>query len=210
MSRKSWMGRRSKHTNLTPLDPRSVQPGTLRYLNEFFAMKAARDMMALKLFPNLKEVTESFGAYAAVRDLRGFPLGDPSVTVVVVGDGTTPRTAATFAFRSAWTCYGIDPRMSWVSVPSMERCYAVRSRIEDWHLTCEGPAIIVAVHSHADLPASVAAVEAPLKVVVAIPCCVDLSLDREPDIEFEDKGIWSPKNVVKIWEGAAASCDPHD
>lgn len=38
-----------------------------RYLDEFVRCRCAPDLLARKLFPNAKEVTESFAAYAAVR-----------------------------------------------------------------------------------------------------------------------------------------------
>lgn len=91
-----------------------IKATDLRYLNEFTKIAAAPDMLLQKLFPNAKEITESFGAYHAVRKhLTGFiPLNAPDVHAWFIGDGSTPRTAATFAFRSAWQCHSLDPGLN--------------------------------------------------------------------------------------------------
>ena len=80
--------------------------GQQRYLNDFIKLnKSAADMLNLGLFPNAKEITESYSAFNAVKTkLKQYELGDPGVTVVSVGDGRTPRTAALFAFRTKWQC----------------------------------------------------------------------------------------------------------
>jgi hypothetical protein len=174
--------------------------GTLRYLNEMVRMRCTVDMLELRLFPDMKEVTESYAAYAAVRDHCGLALSDPSVTVLAVGDGHTPRTAATFAFRSAWRCFSIDPRITLRDWSSIQRLTVLRSLVEDVPpIQCDGPAVIVAVHSHAPLRAAYEAVRAPEIYVVAIPCCVPQKLWRKPDMAYDDPGIWSPKRAVHVW-----------
>jgi hypothetical protein len=58
------------------------------------------------VFPNAKELTESFAANNAIRiHLAGeYTPGDERVTVIAVGDGNTPRTAALCAFLTKWQC----------------------------------------------------------------------------------------------------------
>lgn len=189
-----------------------------RYLNDLVRSPCGADLLALGLFPNQKEVTESFAAYHAVRThLRDFALSDPTVTLVAVGDGHTPRTAATFALRSAWRCISVDPNLKetgrhgvrgrptsrhWRTV---DRLTVHAKRIEDVSIHCDGPAVIVAVHSHAQLPGAVAAVRAPRVAVVAIPCCVRQELrGQAPDIDYRDGGILSPENRVLVWRDARA------
>jgi len=179
-----------------------------RYFNEFIRLKCAPDLLALKLFPNAKEITESMGAYNAVRNhLKHFDFADPKITLVCVGDGSTPRTAALFAFRSAWTCYSVDPKIRdktcWQRI---NRLLIRRRRIEEFNLASCGKVVIVAVHSHADLTVAWDSVYASKeKVAVAIPCCKDQRIHRKGkwdeagDIEYEDWGIWSPKRTIKIW-----------
>jgi len=149
------------------------RPG-LKYLTEFVRCTCSSDLLKLRYFPNAKEITESFGAYNAVRThLQNiYAFDDPEVRVVVVGDGTKPRTGATFAFRSNWTVYSIDPNLfknklqegEFLHFPdSVKRLSAYRSKIEkleyiNTYLKDEilyniqdKKLIIVCVHSHAKL-----------------------------------------------------------
>lgn len=177
----------------------------VKYLAEFVGLRCAPDMLAMRLFPNGKEISESLAAYEAVRyRLQEFALDDPSVAVVAVGDGMTPRTAATFALRSKWTCYSVDPLSRggikrWAAI---ERLHVFAKRIEDVRIEAER-AIVVAVHSHAKLPRSLASIKARQIAVVAIPCCVPMALSMEPDIVYEDKGIISACRTVKVWRDVA-------
>ena len=139
----------------------TIKQRRTRYLDEFVGLTCAPDLLALRVFPNAKEITESMAAYHAVRShlWRTFKPGDSSVTLVAVGDGCTPRTAALFAMRTAWTCHSVDPRLratDW----AVRRLTCWPNKIEDVARVAER-AIIVAVHSHADLHASIAAVRAP-------------------------------------------------
>jgi hypothetical protein len=175
----------------------------VRYLGEFLTLSCAPDLLALRLFPNAKEITESFAAYEAARR-RLHPhwnLGDPTITCVVVGDGHTPRTAATFAFRTAWQCHSVDPllrggtqRWSAIERLTLHRCKAaaVEPILAD-------RALVVAVHSHAKLPEAIATVQARELAVIAIPCCVTQELPQEPDWEYEDRSVLSPCRTVKVW-----------
>lgn len=176
----------------------------VKYLAEFITLRCAPDMLGLRLFPNGKEISESFAAFEAARyRLQEFPLGDPGITLVAVGDGQTPRTAATFAMRSAWNCYSVDPDIKggtrrWASI---QRLTIVPKRIQD--VTIEGDrVVVVAVHSHARLELALPSIRARSALaVIAIPCCVPMTLDcREPSLEYEDKGIISPRRTVRIWK----------
>lgn len=181
-----------------------------RYLSELFRLRCAADIFKLRLFPNPKEVTESFAAYEAVRSrlaARGWALGDSGITMVAVGDGSTPRTAATFAMRSAWRCISVDPRMrvhfgqperhQWSEIRRLE---VHRNTIELAGLRVSGRVVLVAVHSHANLGAAVRACSAASELaVIAIPCCVRQELGSLPDEQYEDGHCISPCRTVKIW-----------
>lgn len=177
-----------------------------RYLGELVTLTCAPDMLKLRLFPNGKEVSESFGAYNAVRyKLQQFKLNDPNVSVIVVGDGRTPRTAATFAFRSAWMCHSVDPMLGGGSIrwAEINRLTIHKRRIEDCSFMADR-VILVAVHSHANLSKAVQAVTARELAVVAMPCCVPQKLDGiEPDNEYEDGGVISPCRTIKVWNNVA-------
>lgn len=169
------------------------------YINQFFRLRSASDMMSLGLFPNGKEVTESLGALNA---LHRWPLikGCSCINAVVVGDGHTPRTAALLAFMSRWTCWSIDPLLQESSkYRSVERLNLFKGGVEDFELTTDGTAVIVAVHSHAPIYAAINAVKARRIHLLAIPCCVNQDIPKAPDFVYEDEHIWSPNRTVKGW-----------
>lgn len=172
------------------------------HLDEFLRLRCAPDLVGWDTYPNTKEITESFGAYAAVRAhlWSRFAPRDPSVLLVAVGDGSTPRTAVTFAMRSQWSCVSIDPKLreaaAWEA--RVRRLHCLPQRVEEVTLEAER-AVIVAVHSHADLAAAVRAVRARVLAVVAMPCCVPQALGVAPSVSYADWAIWSPHRTVSVW-----------
>ena len=176
------------------------------YVNEFFRLKCASDLLAKKLFPNAKEMTESMGAFAAVQrhivKPLGLSLGDRNIGLYVVGDGHTPRTAALFAMRSAWECYSIDPVLR-DKVWGVDRLHAYTAKIENCsllHAQDFERAIIVMVHSHARIEDTLQAIQNKNRSLVTIPCCVKHEIPDVSYIGYQDGGIWSPQNTVKVWE----------
>jgi hypothetical protein len=112
------------------------------YTNELLSLTCAPKLLELKLFPSAKELTESFSCFAAVRAhlSNEFRPDDPSVLLVCVGDGLTPRTAGLFCFRTKWKCISVDPLMRgplgfhsdetrWSE--HIERLTARRARLQD-------------------------------------------------------------------------------
>lgn len=174
---------------------------SLRYLNEFLNLHCASDLVAWKLYPNVKEISESMAAYNVVRKYlwnRGFKPEDPNIRCICVGDGSTPRTAALFAVRTRWLCYSIDPKLrvhkAWNEIA---RLSIIRAPIESMNIIDYLPTILIAVHSHANLQAAVDICKP--SAVVAIPCCVPQILEKKPDIQYEDYGVLSPKRTVMVW-----------
>lgn len=169
-----------------------------RYINRFMGMKAASDLLIRGLFPNAKEITESFAAVEACRHL---PVEwNEDITVVCVGDGHAPRTAASFAFMSKWECHSVDPKMrdkEW----NIERLTTHRFKIEDCWLSFNKPCVIVCVHSHARIENTLPYIKAPVRHLITMECCVPLGIKGvEPDVDYEDDDVWSPKNRIKIWK----------
>lgn len=194
---------------------------SLRYINEFFGMRAAADLLLLDVFPNAKEVTESFGAFMATRHL-GVQRPSLDVAAVCVGDGCTPRTAALVAFLSRWTCWSVDPRLKWeacppehvqrtprgVHVTKVSRLGIVPTRVEEmpaWVTIPQSRVIMMNVHAHVDLGLAARAVRARMTSpsarldVIAMPCCQEQMLAVRPDIAYQDIGVWSPQRELRIW-----------
>ena len=122
-----------------------------------------------------------------------------NITAVCVGDGTKPRTAAMFCFRSAWNAVSIDPSLRLKSY-NINRLSLIRDKIENVSLTYDHPVVIVQPHSHAKLEDCLQTIKAPVRHAVCIPCCVPQYVrNRSPDLEYQDENIWSPCNTVKVF-----------
>ncbi|CAF2315895.1 unnamed protein product [Rotaria sp. Silwood2] len=91
----------------------------------------------MSLFPNAKEITESFAVWSALRQFI-FPRLEQQLSmsestdsissmdsrqnaIIVVGDGMTPRTAALCAYltKGLWQCYSIDPMLQYDTYADM-------------------------------------------------------------------------------------------
>jgi hypothetical protein len=168
-------------------------------------------LLASGIYPNAKEWTEAVACYEAVRKHVAtrpqFAIRNPMVSLVAIGDGSTPRAAAMFSTRSIWQCYSVDPHMKWRNVrPRLERLVPVRGDIHDLCLAvpAQGSIVVVACHSHADLNAAVVRLSQicgrDRMAVVAMPCCVPQHIDGwEPAVEYTDWSCWSEHRNVKVW-----------
>lgn len=170
------------------------------YIERFIGMDCAADMLAHKLYPNAKEVTESFGCFEAAVNNLPYDRKDKA-NVVCVGDGHTPRTAAMFAFRSPWNTYSIDPvlrdRASWKKI---KRLNVIPKRIQEVELKFEDPVVLVHCHAHVKIEESLQQIKAPKISVVSMECCVSQFISkREPDLKYKDECVWSPVNEIRIW-----------
>jgi hypothetical protein len=194
---------------------------TLKYLNNFIRLnKSAGDMLATGVFPNAKEITESFAAHNAVMRKLGCSvemLKRLNPIIVVIGDGSTPRTGATFAFKSPFHVISIDPNLNWIDYDrKVDRLTCYRETLRDFCssprtgyiplFANKDPVILVNVHGHvpsAELKQFYKLVGDRLFAVVEIPCCYpQYSIDAfgEPTIEYIDWGIHSEKRIVRIWK----------
>ena len=144
----------------------------------------------------LKELSESISAFDAVwrvsRQL-GLAQNDPSVSVLVVGDGTTPRTGALIARSSAWQVTSIDPLLKRNGPYPVKRLSCVKGRLEDYpELSAD---IVVAVHSHATVDATRAACRCP-GAVVSMPCCVPWPIQDGQQTWIDDAVISPMRRIV--------------
>lgn len=191
-------------------------PHFTRYTDELLQLTSAPALLELRLFPNAKELSESFACFAACRAhlAADFSPRDPGVAVLCVGDGRTPRTAALFAFRTAWRCTAVDPIMEeegpegrrWDE--AVERLHAVRAKIQDAPVLAADRVLLVLPHAHVGLGPSLAKLRWSSALgVVAMPCCnyyKALSLpDAPPLVERDDPGVVSPHRLVRVWRWTA-------
>lgn len=182
---------------------------TTRYFDQFLSLRCAVDLITLGLFPNSKEITESLAAVHAAFLHSRLDTEDPKVHVVCVGDGGTPRTAAAFAFRTAWHCYSVDPLMNrdrieyWNRSVRRLRCYAARIERAPFEFQSD-PVLIVAVHAHVELAKALDEIRAKggnVVAAVAIPCCgyVHDAPGLDLQAQYDDWGIWSDRRTVRAW-----------
>ena len=187
-------------------------PTYARYVNEMLRLGCAPELMRLRLFPDAKELTETFAVHQAVRSRLGasYPKTDEGVTLVAVGDGNTPRTAALFAFLTRWHCVSIDPEIvpwrEWrarklVAGPSssavedededdgddgnwggIRRLSAFRRKMQEVTVDCDR-AVLVLVHAHVSLADCLAGVRTRTGECAAVimPCCNWYASMRHPD-----------------------------
>jgi hypothetical protein len=179
-----------------------VRRRSTSYFDEFLRLSCSQDLLKQKIYPKAKEVTESFAAFYAVRNhILPDSMHDPGITMVAVGDGFTPRTGATFAFRTKWLCHSVDPVMDDREY-DIERLVVHRKRIEDVRI--EGDTVVVVcVHAHVEPEVIMDSISARQRHWVVIPCCDhdhDTLAGKWPDREYDDYAIWSPKHRVKIWK----------
>lgn len=184
------------------------KPSTV-YLDEFFRLRCAPDILVSGVFNcnnPAKEISESMAVFNAVRRTIGDNrLREGFLDVVSVGDGSTPRTATIFAYRSKARCFSIDPLAKEEYEGKVERLHIIKKPIEQVRWGNWTETILVACHSHADL--TVAARIIKPTVIVAMECCVPQVLTVEPNYpkvlsyrEYHDWGVWSDKRGIKVWK----------
>jgi len=171
------------------------------YLEYFIKLKTAPELLQEKMFPNTKEITESMGAFFAVKKHIPFALNDPSINCFVVGDGHVPRTGMLIARITAWNVTSIDPSMR-IRDYNTKRLLVMKDRIENCIFPEMDKAIIVSVHSHAEAQKTWSAIKAKKKYFVNIPCCVKSNMEKGNNYkEYIDAFICSPRNLIEIYEG---------
>ncbi|KAF0717435.1 Aste57867_2288 [Aphanomyces stellatus] len=202
------------------VDPNAVAdapapPMSLRYLNEFVGkLQCAPQLLKQQIFPDAKEVTESMGLFNAARRFLSMDDADEATDgIVVVGDGSTPRTAVMFAHRTkGWTCYSIDPEMrlstdsEQVPWEGIQKVVPIRAKIEDIEIHLRR-AIVVLVHAHVTLEQALSAIQCKTVVgVLTVPCCnwygqQEQLFGRHPDVVYDDFSILSDHREIRAWLG---------
>lgn len=191
----------------------------MKYINDFIKAKCAPDLLALKLFPNAKEITETAAMYWFVTEqLQKYGVNrNNNVLLFEIGCGVVPRTAAFFAYRTQWYCHAIDPKLrdpqkDWGDKiythktydnqfdPNFEY-YTTNGEIDDmYHNNMENAkaVIVVSVHGHGNPFDFYKRIKHTHKAVFEMPCCLPPTI-KEGRFKI-DKGILSPKNAI-YWTG---------
>lgn len=191
-----------------------VQKPTARYFDEFLRLKCAPELAQLRLYPNGKELTESFAMFRGiVKMLNAASLAEPW-QLIDVGCGKQPRNAALFALRSRWDCIAVDPRLDtcWQD-PAHHQLYRLDCRsttIQQAGIVRDRPTVVVMVHAHVSVPHVLASLKgtAPL-FIVSMKCCVPERMD-DADYSYYDHGCWSPHRMIRAWDFGLRAIRPPD
>ena len=144
-----------------------------------------------------KEISEAMACAEAVR--RRVPhgaLADRRRSVLVVGDGVSPRVGAMVALRSGWSVLSVDPLMRVVGPhPTISRLTCQRDRIEAVDGLFD---IVIACHSHAPVVATQARLK-PGGLGVTLECCVSWASAPGLIESYEDPRCLSAARTVRVW-----------
>ncbi len=186
-----------------------------RYHELFFRSASAENLVNLfsRYKGGPKEITESLGLLHAARRLYGSDFSN--TTVVVVGDGNSPRTGACFAYlTNAKFVYSIDPEMNLVHWEEHyekqtkmgyrpERLAVIKQKVEDinWVEDLSSDLLVVWPHSHAGMNDTSKKFKVNSRADLAMPCCVPIPRNwaSTPHISFTDPQILSPHNTIHYW-----------
>lgn len=159
-----------------------------------------------------KEITESWAMLEAARKYVPVESLNKS-TVIVVGDGASPRTGAVFAYYTKASVISVDPQMNmdhWsehcqkqiaMGYP-VQRLTVRPVPIEEMELDAGGqPVIVVWPHSHANMH-NAQVYNYSKRWDIAMPCCkpIPKSWMTIPHLVYDDYNVLSPKRTVHIWE----------
>jgi hypothetical protein len=178
------------------------------YVDRFLLKTKLHSLLQYKVFPNIKEISESMSAYYAVKTcleqsgLGRTKFGDQNIKCYVVADGSMPRTGGIFVLHTNWSIYSIDPMMKNTMENKLDRLSCHTCTAEDFTIPeseNDALSVVVAVHSHADFNAFWQRLPSP-KIGIAIPCCVEQFCDGLSCLhEYDDDHILSAAKHIKMW-----------
>lgn len=180
-----------------------TQADSAKLLSRFVCYRSANLLLSAVSWGSdpPKEITESMSVVLAALDAAkeaGIERKDSSISCLVVGDGRSPRTGALVALLTGWEVTSIDPALRQVGPhPMVRRLFGVCGKLESYPLWRAD--IVLAVHSHASVAATRAALK-PGGVLVSMPCCVPW--EPKPGAEVrEAAGCLSPARWLVIERG---------
>ncbi len=188
-----------------------------QYMTAFVRHGSSPLLLQMKVFPDSKELSESMACAEAI---RRFVRPDPKdATFLVVGDGSTPRTAALLALLYPESkSYSIDPQLKMPSLkaemspddaahpsPEIKNLFYTRGLIEDVYIRAPRVCVVM-MHAHVSIDQVLTAIHSSTTDVsiVACPCCCyhegqSKFQGRCPDHQGDDYGIWSEQRHMRVW-----------
>lgn len=184
---------------------------SLRYIDFFLKLNCATRLVSTGFYPNGKEISETQGAFEAVRHKLKLNYKDESVAIIVVGDGYNPRTGYYIACMTRWKIFSVDPAMQRdyqniiEKISDRKNITVFPSRIEECRFDVKDfhTVVLLFVHSHASLKASVNSLiinHSSSIHAVSMPCCFDDDLGIPFDIKFDDPYVISVHRSIFIYK----------
>lgn len=191
-----------------------------RYIDEFLLLGCSRELLSMKIFPDGKEITESFAVYNAIRkhlNSEYFGTNISNVTAVVIGDGSTPRIGSVLCYRTRWNqVVSCDPMMKTHEnyQEKIRNLTLIKNKIENVSINCKNNNIVViCMHAHVDIQLSLNSLCFDTQnncqnvriAVIACPCCKWTDLQKRlyntrPDLTYKDISLCSEMNTIHIWK----------
>lgn len=177
------------------------------HLNRFIRMDCSSLLLKNKIYPNIKEITEAVGIFAAYQKyVLPFIKDTRECQVICIGDGKTPRVAALFACLTKHDCFSIDPTIS-TSRYTIERLTVIIRKIEDVALpkyNVDGEVILIFPHSHAPVKDTWERFNFSRKFLINMPCCFHGDTPEElPYKSYHDPAILSKHNQISIYSNVS-------
>lgn len=149
---------------------------------EIHSLFACREMF--------KEVSESMAVVHAVGNLD-LDRRDRDLKVLVIGDGTKPRTAGLMSIFSNWKVHSLDPIMKQgLDTPNT---VSHTMGVEQWQ---EEMDLVIGVHAHATWEQTCHAIG---KYSVWLPCCKSWVPKNSYEIaSYSDLGCLSEKRTIFV------------
>lgn len=198
---------------LTLPNGKKLLPMDLKYLDIFMKWKCSILLLDMGIFPNAQEITESVAIFRCLqKHLKHISFKEPDVLCLVVGDGSTPRTASLLCFHSRWKrIVAIDPGL--VENPKYANIHHLevqKEKIQDVQFSISGRKHVVIILPHAHVTPNMAMAslnitskESTTISVIQMPCCDYEYHDRvcglDPDEQYTDYCIGSTRRVVRVW-----------
>ncbi|RDB36447.1 hypothetical protein [Spirobacillus cienkowskii] len=188
-----------------------VTKPSLKYIDFFLKLKCSAELVATGFYPNGKEISETQGAFEAIRHKLKLNYLDNSVAIVVVGDGYNPRTGYYIACMTNWQIFSVDPAMTRDYKDIVEKIKK-RNNIKifpqpieecEFDISQFKTVVLLFVHSHASLKASVNSLKNSESVAihaVSMPCCFDDDLGIPYNLKFDDPFVVSVHRTLFIYK----------
>ncbi|KAB8040517.1 hypothetical protein GCL60_00965 [Silvanigrella paludirubra] len=188
-----------------------VTKPSLRYIDFFLKLKSAAKLIDTGFYPNAKEISETQGAFEAVRHKLKLDYNDESIAILVVGDGYNPRTGYYIANMTKWTIFSIDPAMErdynkiLEKINDKKNINIIAKKIEDCSLNLNSfqKIVLLFVHSHASLKETINSIQINPNSelhAVSMPCCFDDDLGIPYDITYDDPYVISVHRSLFIYK----------